>query len=127
MAGYCKVVLLGNVGRDPELRHTANGKAVVNLSVATSVKKQGEDVAVWHRVTAYDKLAEIVSQYARKGRQILIEGRLNYSTYTDKQGVEKSQTEIIATEVVVVGPREDRPREPDSRSRQSEPEEDLPF
>lgn len=127
MAGYCKVVLLGNVGRDPELRHTANGKAVVNLSVATSVKKQGEDVAVWHRVTAYDKLAEIVSQYARKGRQILIEGRLNYSTYTDKQGVEKSQTEIIATEVVVVGPREDRPRESDSRSRQSEPEEDLPF
>lgn len=125
MAGFCKVILMGNVGRDPELRYTANGKGVVNLSVATSTKKQGEEVTSWHKVTMYDKLAEIASQHLRKGRQVCIEGRLNYSSYTDKNGVEKQQTEIIATDLHLIGAnREERPAE---RSAEKPVEEDLPF
>jgi len=125
MAGFCKVVLMGNVGRDPELRYTANGKGVVNLSVATSTKKQGEEVTSWHKVTMYDKLAEIASQHLKKGRQVCIEGRLNYSSYTDKNGVEKQQTEIIATDLHLIGGnREERPAE---RSAEKPVEEDLPF
>ncbi len=125
MAGFCKVILMGNVGRDPELRYTANGKGVVNLSVATSTKKQGEEVTSWHKVTMYDKLAEIASQHLKKGRQVCIEGRLNYSSYTDKSGVEKQQTEIIATDLHLIGGnREERPAE---RSTEKPVEEDLPF
>lgn len=125
MAGFCKVILMGNVGKDPELRHTANGKSVLNLSVATSNKKQGEEVTLWHRVTMYDKLAEIASQHLRKGRQVCIEGRLNYSSYTDKSGVEKQQTEIIATDLHLIGGnREERPAE---RPAEKPVEEDLPF
>lgn len=130
MAGFCKVILMGNVGRDPELRYTANGKAVLNLSVATSTKKQGEEVTLWHRVTMYDKLAEIASQHLRKGRQVCIEGRLNYSSFKDKNGIERPQTEIIATDLHLIGGnREERPAEklPEDRPAEKPVEEDLPF
>lgn len=129
MAGFCKVILMGNVGRDPELRYTANGKAVLNLSVATSTKKQGEEVTLWHRVTMYDKLAEIAAQHLRKGRQVCIEGRLNYSSFKDKNGIERPQTEIIATDLHLIGGnREERSAERISESPVEKPvEEDLPF
>ena len=121
MAGLCKVTLIGNVGRDPEIRYTSNGTAVVNISVATTWKKKGgEEHTQWHRITIYDKLAEITNSYVRKGRQVFIEGRLNYSTYTDRDGNEKHQTEIIASELLILGSKEE-PRE-----RKTE-DEDVPF
>ena len=125
MAGICKVTLIGNIGREPELRTTAGGKSVANFSVATSVRKAGEEQTLWHRVTCYDKLADIASQYAKKGRQVYIDGKLNYSTYTDKQGVERTVTEIIANELQLLGGR----NEPAEEKPKAKPaaEEEIPF
>lgn len=125
MAGVCRVTLIGNVGRDPEIRYTASGTAVCNISVATSFKRKGGDEStLWHKVTLYDKLAEICNQFAKKGSQVYIEGRLNYSNYTDKSGQEKSQTEIIASELQVLGQRkfDTTPISPGPRDS-----EEIPF
>lgn len=122
MAGICKVTLIGNIGREPEVRTTANGKSVANFSVATSVKRAGQDQTQWHRVTCYDKLADIAAQYAKKGRQVYIDGKLNYSTYTDKQGVEKTVTEIIANELQLLGRQEQTEDKPKPAQ-----DEDIPF
>jgi single-strand DNA-binding protein len=131
MGGMCKVFLVGTVGRDPEMRYTASGKAVVNLSVATSTKRQGEEVVSWHRVTLYDKVAEIASQYVRKGSQIGVDGKLSYSTYTDKDGVKKSQTDIIGFELTLLGGKpasqeQDKPR-PAAKPAVEDVDEDVPF
>lgn len=126
MAGVCRVTLIGNIGRDPELRYTASGTAVANISVATSFKRKGgEETTAWHKVTLYDKLAEICSQYASKGSQVYVEGRLNYTSYTDKSGVEKQQTEIIASELQVLGQRGQQKREEEPRHKADD--EDVPF
>jgi single-strand DNA-binding protein len=124
---FCKVVLLGNIGRDPEVRMTSGGKAVANFSVATTYKRNGEDQTLWHRVVCYERLADVVSNYAAKGRQVFIEGRLNYSTYTDKNGVEKQTTEIIATELTLLGPKGGSRDEPPPPKQAPAVEEDLPF
>ena len=90
MASVNKVILLGNCGRDPEVRYLPSGQAVANVSIATSSKRKdktsGEMVedTQWHRVTFYDRLAEIAGEYVKKGRPIYVEGRLKYGTYTDK-------------------------------------------
>jgi single-strand DNA-binding protein len=131
MGGMCKVFLVGTVGRDPEMRYTASGKAVVNLSVATSTKRQGEEVVSWHRVTLYDKVAEIASQYVRKGSQIGVDGKLSYSTYTDKDGVKKSQTDIIGFELTLLGGKpasqeQDKPRAA-AKPAVEDVDEDVPF
>lgn len=125
MAGICKVTLIGNIGREPELRTTAGGKSVANFSVATSVRKAGEEQTLWHRVTCYDKLADIAAQYAKKGRQVYIDGKLNYSTFTDKQGVERTVTEIIANELQLLGKNE-APAEEKPKAR-PQAEEEIPF
>jgi single-strand DNA-binding protein len=124
---FCKVLLLGNIGRDPEVRMTSGGKAVANFSVATTYKRNGEDQTLWHRVVCYERLADVVSNYAAKGRQVFIEGRLNYSTYTDKNGVEKQTTEIIATELTLLGPKGGSRDEPPPPKPAPAVEEDLPF
>ena len=113
MASVNKVILLGNCGRDPEVRYLPSGQAVANVSIATSSKRKdktsGEMVedTQWHRVTFYDRLAEIAGEYVKKGRPIYVEGRLKYGTYTDKTtGVEKNTVDIIATELQLLGGRE---------------------
>ena len=113
MASVNKVILVGNCGRDPEVRYLPSGQAVANVSVATSSrrkdKQSGEMVedTQWHRVTFYDRLAEIAGEYVKKGRPIYVEGRLKYGTYTDKAtGVEKNTVDIIATELQLLGGRE---------------------
>ena len=113
MASVNKVILLGNCGRDPEVRYLPSGQAVANVSIATSTKRKdknsGETVedTQWHRVTFYDRLAEIAGEYVKKGRPIYVEGRLKYGTYTDKTtGVEKNTVDIIATEMQLLGARE---------------------
>ncbi|WP_342132976.1 single-stranded DNA-binding protein [Hydrogenophaga sp. OTU3427] len=112
MASVNKVILVGNCGRDPEIRYLPSGQAVANVSVATSSRRKdrtsGEMVedTQWHRVTFYDRLAEIAGEYVKKGRPIYVEGRLKYGKYTDQSGVEKNTVDIIATELQLLGGRE---------------------
>jgi single-strand DNA-binding protein len=112
MASVNKVILVGNCGRDPEIRYLPSGQAVANVSVATSTRRKdkntGEstEITEWHRVTFYDRLAEIAGEYVKKGRPIYVEGRLKYGKYTDQAGVEKNTVDIIATELQLLGGRE---------------------
>jgi len=112
MASVNKVILIGNCGRDPEVRYLPSGQAVANVSIATSSRRKdknsGEMVedTQWHRVTFYDRLAEIAGEYVKKGRPVYIEGRLKYGKYTDQAGVERNTVDIIATEMQLLGGRE---------------------
>ena len=112
MASVNKVILVGNCGRDPEIRYLPSGQAVANVSVATSTRRKdkntGESIedTQWHRVTFYDRLAEIAGEYLKKGRPVYLEGRLKYGKYTDQAGVEKNTVDIIATELQLLGGRE---------------------
>ena len=113
MAGSVnKVIIVGNLGRDPEVRYTPNGSAVCNVSVATTRnwkdKTSGEkaEETEWHRVVFYDRLAEIAGEYLKKGRSVYVEGRLKTRKWTDKDGAEKYTTEIIAQEMQMLGGRE---------------------
>jgi single-strand DNA-binding protein len=111
MASVNKVILVGNLGRDPEIRYLPSGDPVANVTIATSSKyknKAGEMVeeTEWHRVTFFGKLAEIVGQYLKKGRSVYVEGRIKTRKYTDKDGVEKYATDIIANEMQMLGSRE---------------------
>lgn len=112
MASVNKVILVGNCGRDPEIRYLPSGQAVANVSVATSSRRKdkntGETIedTQWHRVTFYDRLAEIAGEYVKKGRPIYVEGRLKYGKYTGQDGIEKNTVDIIATELQLLGGRE---------------------
>jgi single-strand DNA-binding protein len=111
MASVNKVILVGNLGRDPEVRYLPSGDAVANIALATSSKyknKAGEMVeeTEWHRISFFGRQAEIVGEYLKKGRSVYIEGRLKTRKYTDKDGVEKYATDIIASEMQMLGSRE---------------------
>ena len=107
--GINKVILVGNLGADPEVRYTSSGTAITSLSVATSEswtdKQSGEkqERTEWHRVKLFGRLAEIAGEYLKKGRQIYIEGSLRTDKYTDKQGVERYSTDIVASEMQMLG------------------------
>ena len=109
MASVNKVILVGNCGRDPEVRYLPSGQAVANISLATSSKRKDKNTGQtiedtqWHRVTFYDRLAEIAGEYLKKGRPIYVEGRLKYGKYTDQTGVEKNTVDIVATELQLLG------------------------
>ncbi len=97
MASVNKVIIVGNLGRDPEVRYMPSGDAIANIAVATSYKPKDKDpVTEWHRISFFGRLAEIVGQYLKKGSSVYIEGRLQTRKYTDKDGVEKYATEIVA-------------------------------
>ena len=112
MASVNKVIIIGNLGRDPEVRYTPNGSAVCNLGIATTRnwknKESGErqEETEWHRVVMFDRLAEIAGEYLKKGRPVYIEGRLRTRKWTDKDGVEKYTTEIYAEQMQLLGGRE---------------------
>ncbi len=112
MASVNKVILVGNCGRDPEVRYAPSGAAICNISVATSSRRKdkasGESIeeTQWHRVTFYDRLAEIAGEYLKKGRPVYVEGRLKYGKYTDKDGIERNTVDIVATEMQLLGGRE---------------------
>jgi len=112
MASVNKVILIGNLGRDPEVRYTPSGSAVCNISLATTrnwkSKDSGErqEETEWHRVVFYDRLAEIAGEYLKKGRSCYVEGRLKTRKWTDKDGVEKFTTEIIAETMQLLGGRD---------------------
>ena len=112
MAAVNKVILVGNLGRDPETRYSPNGGAICNVSIATTRnwkdKASGErkEETEWHRVVFYDRLAEIAGEYLKKGRPVYVEGRLKTRKWTDKEGAEKFTTEIIAEEMQLLGSRD---------------------
>ena len=112
MASVNKVIVMGNLGRDPEVRYSPNGAAICNVSVATTRnwkdKNSGEKVeeTEWHRVVFFDRLAEIAGEYLKKGRPVYVEGRLKTRKWTDKDGIEKYTTEIMGTELQLLGGRE---------------------
>jgi single-strand DNA-binding protein len=112
MASVNKVILLGNCGRDPEIRYMPSGGAVANISIATTSKRKdktsGESIedTQWHRVQFFDRLAEIVGEYVKKGAPLYVEGRLKYGKYTDKDGIERNTVDIIATEMQLLGSRQ---------------------
>ncbi len=108
MASVNKVILLGNLGRDPETRYTTGGDAVTNLNIATSEQwkdKNGEkqERTEWHRVVLFGRQAEVAGEYLKKGRSVYIEGRLQTRKYTDKDGVEKYSTEVVADRMQLIG------------------------
>lgn len=111
MASVNKVIIVGNLGRDPEIRYMPSGDAIANIAVATSYKSKdrntGEqkELTEWHRISFFGRLAEIVGQYLKKGSSVYVEGRLQTRKYTDKDGVEKYATDIIAEQMQMLGGR----------------------
>lgn len=108
MAGVNKVILIGNLGADPEIRYLSNGTAVANFRMATTenrLNRLGEKVTIteWHRIVAFGRLAEICGEYLNKGKQVYIEGRLRTRSWEDKDGNKKWTTEIIATQMQMLG------------------------
>ena len=113
MASVNKVILIGNLGRDPEVRYAPSGSAICNVTIATSRqwkdKTSGEkqEETEWHRVVFYDRLAEIAGEYLKKGRPVYVEGRLKTRKWTDKDNIERYTTEIVATDMTLLGSRSD--------------------
>jgi len=112
MASVNKVIIIGNLGRDPEVRYTPSGAAVCNVSVATTRNWKNRDSGEkqeeteWHRVVFYDRLAEIAGEYLKKGRPVYVEGRLKTRKWQDKEGKDNYTTEIIAEQMQMLGSRE---------------------
>ena len=143
MPGVNKVILVGNLGRDPEVRHSQSGTAVANFSVATNETwnnrdGQKEERTEWHRVVVFGKLADICGQYLSKGKQIFVEGRLQTRTWDDRDGNKKSTTEIVATNIVMLGKAGSGPTESfappieeaapyNKEERPNSKEDDIPF
>jgi len=134
MAGINKVILVGNLGADPELRYTPSGTAVAKFRIATSevfTDRQGQrqERTEWHRITAWGKLAEICGQYLTKGRLVYIEGRIRSDTW-EQEGVKRYSYEIVADTMRMLGPGAGREREPEPPFPPPEGgplEEDIPF
>ena len=109
MASVNKVIIVGNLGRDPEVRYMPSGDAIANIAVATTYKSKdrntGEqrEITEWHRISFFGRLAEVVGQYMKKGASIYVEGRLQTRKYTDKDGVERYATEIIGEQMQMLG------------------------
>jgi single-strand DNA-binding protein len=137
MSSVNKVILLGNLGSDPEIRYTQSGDAVVNLSVATT--EQWKDKATgqtkenteWHRVGIFGKPAEIAAKYLKKGSKIYIEGRIKYKKYTDKTGSEKLSVEITSeTFKMLASPndlKQTQPQQKESKEIHDDLNDDIPF
>jgi single-strand DNA-binding protein len=112
MASVNKVIIVGNLGKDPEVRYMPSGGAICNVNVATTRqwknKESGEkqEETDWHRIVFFDRLAEIAGEYLKKGRSVYVEGRLRTRKWTDKEGKDQYTTEIVATEMQMLGGRE---------------------
>ncbi|AWB34626.1 single-stranded DNA-binding protein [Orrella marina] len=112
MASVNKVILVGNLGRDPEVRHSADGAAICNLSIATTYVTKDRNTGdrreetEWHRVVMFNRLAEIAGEYLRKGRPVYIEGRLRTRKWQNREGQDQYTTEIVAEQMQMLGSRE---------------------
>lgn len=129
MSSLNKVQLIGNVGRDPEIRVTQAGMQIANLTLATSEKRKGEEVTEWHRLIAFDKTAGVVDEYVRKGTKLYVEGRIQTRKWTDKDDVERYTTEILVDRLLMLGGKpEGSSDKPAKAAKQAAPAEgDAPF
>ncbi len=150
MASVNKVILVGNIGRDPEMKYSPDGAAICNISIATTSqwkdKATGEkrEETEWHRCVAYNRLAEIIGEYCKKGRSIYVEGRLKTRKWKDKDtGADRYATDIVIDQMQMLGgrddgdggqPRQATPRPQQARPAQAEPaanlaemDDDVPF
>ena len=129
MASLNKVMIIGNLGKDPEMRYTPAGLPVANFTVAVNRRTrgrdggEGRDETEWFNVVAFDKLAETCNQYLQKGKQVFIEGRLQTRTWDDQQGQKHSRTEVIARDMVMLGSRD---RQAEAAGTAGEDEYNLP-
>jgi len=108
-----KVILVGHLGRDPEVNYSQSGSATARISLATNERRKDQNgewqkYSEWHRVVFFGKLAEVASEYLKKGKQISVVGRLRTSKFTDRDGVERKSTDIIADEMEMLGGKDDR-------------------
>ncbi len=143
MAGVNKVILIGNLGRDPELRYTQSGQPVANFTLATTEtwnKRDGsgkEEKTEWHRIVAWGRTAELCTQYLAKGRSVYVEGRLQTREWEDREGKKQRTTEIVANTVQFLGGKPGAsgaasgaaPSAPaqDASGAETPPEDDIPF
>ena len=147
MASVNKVILIGNLGKDPETRYSASGTAFTNFSIATSrkYKKDGDseytEETEWHNITTFGRTAEVAGEYLRKGKPVYIEGRLRTRKWQDKDGNDRYTTEVVAEHIQFLGSRDDgerqeRPRRAQSTSSEPKPskhqkvddmDDDIPF
>lgn len=139
MAGLNKALLLGNLGRDPDLRFTPKGTPVLNFPMATTRRwkdretKEVRDQTDWHRIVVWGRQAEVLAEYLKKGSQIHVEGRIQTRTWTDKDDVTRYTTEIVASRIQMLGRPEDRKvpdpvDQPEVPTEAVEPDEnDIPF
>lgn len=136
MAGVNKAILVGNLGKDPEVRHLENGRAVANFSIATSEtykNKQGERVTntEWHNIVLWSPLAEIAEKYLKKGNQVYIEGKLATRSWDDPEGNKRYTTEVVGREMTLLGSKADNPNSgaamaPTSAARVESPVSSIP-
>ena len=135
-----KVIIIGRIGQDPELKHTPSGAACLTLSVATNTKYKGQDgnnveQTEWHRVVAWRKLAEIIAQYAKKGSRLYVEGKLTTRSWDDKNGEKRYTTEVVAENIQLLnsksdGGKDSGPDEPTNNQQdhlQNNDSQELPF
>lgn len=136
MASVNKVILIGNLGKDPDLRYTPSGQAVATFSLATNERykdKDGQmvDRTEWHNIVVWGKQAETAKEYLKKGRQIFVEGRISYRTYDDREGNKRYITEVVAQRIQFLGRREEAPEtvpaEVEGVEAPGAEEENLPF
>lgn len=133
MKGINKVILIGNLGRDPEVRYTANGQAVANFPLATTeygASKDGnrQEYTEWHRIVAWGRLAEICGEYLTKGKSVYIEGSLRTRSWEDKEGVTKWTTEIVARSMQILTPAgSGGSSQKSSSSKENIPDDDVDF
>ena len=136
MASVNKVIIVGNLGRDPEVRYTADKKAIANIAVATSErytdKTSGEkkEITEWHRIVFFNRLAEIASEYLKKGSSVYVEGRLQTRKWTDQSGTERYTTEIVADQMQMIGGKSDASpaAKPKAAPKPADDmEDDIPF
>lgn len=147
--GVNKVILVGNLGRDPEVRYSPNGTAIANVTLATTDswtdRQSGEkqERTEWHRVVFFGRLAEIAGEYLRKGSQVFVEGRLQTRKWQDQSGADRYTTEIVASEMHMLGSRQGAGEPPDMDDRReskaastaavggddpfTDPDDDIPF
>lgn len=123
--GVNKVILVGHVGRDPEITYLPSGKAVVNLSMATTEKRQDGEHTEWHRLVFFSKLAEITNEYVRKGSLIYVCGRIQTREWTDANGGKRSNTEVVVNEMQMLDKKSEEPHQADSVRQDFD--EDIPF
>lgn len=126
MAGVNKVILVGNLGTDPELRQTNSGKSVCNFRLATTKKTNDGDKTEWHNIILWEKLADIADQYLTKGRQVYLEGEIQSRKYEDANGNDRYITEIVCWQMQMLGSRDETSAGNDSAPPRSKPSASKP-